>query len=174
MKSCPVASPLVVAILLGSWLGSCIQQAYRLPGDQKSDAASPVAAPGGRSTWRKKHRKLGSYAIYKTGCSQFGATGVIHPLNVVLQEKTIAGANRPCRNLTEPDIMRRAAFACHIGQRRTSGKSESGFQKTEASVNRRTTLRFRQRRSRLRGLAVHRSRPRCLSDINCPSVAVSR
>ncbi len=37
MKSCPVASPLVVAILLGGWLGTCIQQAYRLPGYQSTE-----------------------------------------------------------------------------------------------------------------------------------------
>jgi len=28
--------------------------------------------------------------------------------------------NRPCRNLTEPDIMLRAAFACHIGPKPAS------------------------------------------------------
>jgi hypothetical protein len=40
-------------------------------------------------------------------------------------------------------------------QKRACGKSESGFQETEASVNRRTTLRFRQWRSWLRGVDLN-------------------
>ena len=72
MKSCPVASPLVVAILLSSWLATCIRQTYRLPAYQRSDDAWP-----GYRSWRKVYlaqedRKLSHTPFMRQAVASLG------------------------------------------------------------------------------------------------------